>query len=96
VRFSVPLDLSGHTAFRMRVWRAMQRIPFGRTWSYGELGRRAGCRSARAIGQACGANPVPILIPCHRVVGASGLGGWSGARGWKTKLLALEGRPLSG
>ncbi len=92
MRFTVPVDLAGHTAFRCRVWQAMQRIPYGTTVSYGELAARVGCGSARAVGQACGANPVPLLIPCHRVVAADGrCGGWSGRPGLKQKLLALEG-----
>jgi methylated-DNA-[protein]-cysteine S-methyltransferase len=69
----------------------MQAIPRGRTRSYGELARELGS-SARAVGTACGANPIPIIIPCHRVTGASSLGGYSGGEGPDTKryLLGLE------
>lgn len=79
------------TPFQRRVWAAMQAIPRGRTRSYGELAR-ALHSSARAVGAACGANPIPIIIPCHRVTGASGLGGYSGGDGPDTKryLLGLE------
>jgi len=95
VRFRVPLDLANHTAFRRRVWQAMMRIPFGETVSYGELARRVGVNSARAVGQACGANPIPLVIPCHRVLAAHGkLGGWSGTPGMKERLLRFEGAEL--
>jgi methylated-DNA-[protein]-cysteine S-methyltransferase len=78
--FDLPLKLSG-TRHRIAVWEAMQRIPAGRTQTYGEIARAMGS-SARAVGGACGANPVPIVVPCHRVVGAGGsLGGFMGARG---------------
>jgi methylated-DNA-[protein]-cysteine S-methyltransferase len=74
------------------VQRAMCAIPFGETRTYGDLARALGA-PAQAIGQACGANPVPILIPCHRILAASGLGGYSGSGGIETKvaLLRLEG-----
>ncbi|GAA5171205.1 methylated-DNA--[protein]-cysteine S-methyltransferase [Viridibacterium curvum] len=83
------------TAFQQRVWRAISAIPRGQTRCYGELVASAG-GTARAIGQACGANPLPILVPCHRVVAASGLGGFANASdGWlietKKWLLAHEG-----
>ena len=87
-----PLDLSGHTEFRRKVWAEMQRIPLGRTISYAELARRIGQANAtRAVGGACGANPIPLIIPCHRVLAAGqGLGGFSGGLEWKRKLLAIE------
>ncbi len=73
-RFSVPLNLGG-TPHQQKVWQAMLDIPRGETRSYGELA--AELRScAQAVGQACGANPIPIIIPCHRVVGKAGLGGF--------------------
>jgi methylated-DNA-[protein]-cysteine S-methyltransferase len=78
--------------FETRVWSAMQEIPYGETRSYGDLA--AATRSApRAVGRACGKNPIPIVIPCHRVLGKGGLGGYSGQGGLTTKqaLLALEG-----
>jgi methylated-DNA-[protein]-cysteine S-methyltransferase len=76
--FRIPLALSG-TAFQQRVWRALRRIPAGRTLSYGALARKL-ATSARAVGNACRANPVPIVIPCHRVVAANGAGGFMGKR----------------
>jgi O-6-methylguanine DNA methyltransferase len=87
-----PLDLSDHTPFRRRVWREMQRIPLGQTVSYAELARRIGQPNAmRAVGGACGANPIPLIIPCHRVLAAGQrLGGFSGGLDWKRKLLAIE------
>ena len=89
--FDLPLAPSG-TPFRLRVWQAMQAIPYGQTRSYGDLARALDS-APRAIGGACGANPIPLVIPCHRVVGAGGaLGGFSGGAGCDTKrqLLALE------
>ena len=89
--FSLPLSARG-TPFRRRVWEAMQAIPYGETRSYGDLARALDS-APRAIGGACGANPIPLVIPCHRVVGAGGaLGGFSGGDGCDTKrqLLALE------
>ncbi|MBE1237959.1 methylated-DNA--[protein]-cysteine S-methyltransferase [Phaeovibrio sulfidiphilus] len=94
----VPLDLRG-TDFQKTVWAALQTIPAGETRTYGEIAALIGRpRSARAVGQACGANPVSIIVPCHRVVGA---GGHPGGYGWglerKRRLLDLEreasGRP---
>ena len=76
-RFDLPLAAGG-TDFQQQVWRAMRRIPAGRVKTYGELAR--GLHSAsRAVGGACRANPIPIVVPCHRVVSASGLGGFMGA-----------------
>ena len=73
-----PLDLKG-SDFDLRVWRAMARIGWGETQSYGALASRLGKPgAARAVGGACGRNPIPILVPCHRVVAARGLGGYSG------------------
>ena len=76
--FHVPLTLAG-TAFQQRVWRALRRIPAGRTLSYGALARKL-ATSARAVGNACRANPVPIVIPCHRIVATNGAGGFMGKR----------------
>ncbi len=87
-----PLDLRGHTAFRLRVWRHLRQVRFAATITYGQLARQAGCRAARAVGSACGANPLPLLIPCHRVVAKRGLGGWSGKQGWKEIFLGHEAR----
>ena len=89
--FALPLAPSG-TPFRLRVWQAMQAIPYGQTRSYGDLARALDS-APRAVGGACGANPIPLVIPCHRVVSAGGaLGGFSGGAGCDTKrqLLALE------
>jgi methylated-DNA-[protein]-cysteine S-methyltransferase len=95
--FDLPLAPVG-TLFRRRVWGALARIPAGETRSYAAIASEIGCASARAIGQANAANPIPILIPCHRVVAADGsLGGYSGADGPPTKrrLLELERRALA-
>jgi len=87
--FDLPLAPHG-SAFQRRVWDALRAIPAGATRSYGELARLLGT-SARAIGQANGANPIPILIPCHRVLAAGGaLGGYSGGEGPPTKLWLLN------
>lgn len=87
----VPLDLRG-TPFRRRVWAELRRIPFGTTVSYGELARRLGdVNLGRAVGAANGANPVSILVPCHRVIGADGrLTGYAGGLSIKQALLSLE------
>ncbi len=86
------LDLVG-TDFQRRVWQAIAKIPAGQVISYAELARRAGRpRAIRAAAQACGANPVPLLVPCHRVVASDGgLGGFGGGLPMKRKLLAREG-----
>jgi methylated-DNA-[protein]-cysteine S-methyltransferase len=77
--FDLPIKLAG-TRHQLAVWEAMQAIPSGETRTYGELAKAIGS-SARAVGGACGANPLPIVVPCHRVVGAGGsLGGFMGAR----------------
>ncbi len=88
-----PLDLSGGTKFRLRVWAELGRLARGETRSYGEIAEELGKRkAARAVGGACGANPIPVLIPCHRVLAANGsLGGFSGGLEWKRRLLAIEG-----
>ena len=90
--FDLPLKPFG-SAFQRAVWAEMLRIPYGETRSYGDLAAATG-GVARAVGGACGANPIPILIPCHRVLAADrALGGFSGGRGSDTKaeLLTLEG-----
>ncbi len=90
---SLPLDVTAPGEFTGRVWREAGRIPPGRTETYGEIARRAGRRgAARAVGQAMRRNPVPLFIPCHRVVGAGGPGGFAGSPspGMKIWLLALE------
>ena len=92
--FDLPLAPSG-SAYRQRVWQALLAIPYGQTTSYAQLVARAG-GSARSVGGANAANPIPIIIPCHRVVGKTGLGGYSGGDGFATKrwLLTLEQGPL--
>ena len=90
-RFDLPLGLEG-TPFRMKVWRALERIPFGETASYGKVGEWVGSPgSSRAVGMACGSNPLPIVIPCHRVIGASGkLVGFGGGLEMKRAMLEFE------
>jgi methylated-DNA-[protein]-cysteine S-methyltransferase len=93
--FDLPLAPRG-SPFELRVWELMSDIPYGETRSYGELAEDLAA-APRAVGQACGRNPLPILIPCHRVLAAGGsLGGYSGGRGVETKrrLLILEGALL--
>ena len=88
-----PLDLGVGSAFQQRVWLALRGIPIGETKTYGEIAREVGEPEAtRAVGSACGANPIPLLVPCHRVVASGGnLGGFSGGLEWKRRLLAIEG-----
>lgn len=88
-----PLDLSRGTHFQQRVWHVLKSIGCGKTLSYGEVADEIGNRKAvRAVGRACGANPIPILIPCHRVLASNQkIGGFSGGLDWKRKLLAREG-----
>ena len=79
------------TAFQQRVWQTLLTIPYGKTVSYGELARMVGCKSAQAVGQAVGANPIALLIPCHRVIAANGqLGGYAYGTEIKKQLLELE------
>ena len=88
-----PLDLSNGTTFQRKVWNTLRKIARGQTKSYGEIARAIGKpKAVRAVGGACGANPIPVLIPCHRVLAANGkLGGFSGGLNWKRSLLAREG-----
>jgi methylated-DNA-[protein]-cysteine S-methyltransferase len=102
--FSLTLNPAG-TAYRRRVWQALCDIPYGATRSYREIARVAG-GAARSVGQANACNPIPIIIPCHRVLASNGIGGYSGGDGLATKryLLALEtdalaplaSRPIAG
>lgn len=79
------------TSFQQRVWAELRRIPYGETVSYGELAARLGCPSARAVGAAVGRNPVSVIVPCHRVLGADGsLTGYAGGLERKRALLELE------
>ena len=88
-----PLDWCGATEFQRDVWEELQRIRPGRTRTYAEIAAAIGKpRAARAVGGACGANPIPLLVPCHRVLAAGGkLGGFSGGLPWKELLLKREG-----
>ncbi|GAB5099176.1 MULTISPECIES: methylated-DNA--[protein]-cysteine S-methyltransferase [unclassified Caballeronia] len=95
MRFDLPLGTGG-TAFQERVWKGISGIAAGQVWTYGQLAREVGS-VPRAVGQACGSNPLPIVIPCHRVVSSSGIGGFAHTPGdgffrdVKRWLLAHEG-----
>ena len=91
-RFALPLSPAG-SAYRRRVWSALCEIPPGQTRTYAQIARVAG-GAARSVGQANGANPIPVIIPCHRVIGAADMGGYSAGEGLTTKrfLLQLEAR----
>ena len=90
--FSVPIDMEG-SAFEKTVWNAMRKIPLGHTKSYAEIAREIGkAKAARAIGNACGKNPLLIITPCHRVTATNGLGGFSSGIEKKKWLLAHERR----
>jgi O-6-methylguanine DNA methyltransferase len=88
-----PLDWAGTTEFQQAVWRTMLAIPLGKTKSYGEVAKAIGNpKAVRAVGGACGANPVPVLVPCHRILAANKkIGGFSGGLDWKRDLLTREG-----
>lgn len=91
--FDLPLDVSRGTPFQRQVWRTLLRVPYGKLRSYQWIATRVGGRRyARAVGNAVGANPLPIVIPCHRIVAQdASLGGFSGGLPTKRKLLTLEG-----
>jgi O-6-methylguanine DNA methyltransferase len=91
-----PFDLSSGTEFQQGVWRAMMKIPLGQTSSYGGLASAVGKpKAVRAVGGACGANPIPVLVPCHRVLAANNkLGGFSSGLDRKRELLKREGVTL--
>jgi len=96
VDFVFEPDLAGLTEFQRRVLKATMTVPYGAVASYARIAERAGSPKAyRAVGRALGRNPIPVAIPCHRVVAAGGkLGGFSGGLGWKRTLLELEGSLL--
>ena len=91
--FDLPLDFSRGTAFQRRVWKMLRGIPYGELWSYRGLASRVGgVQYARAVGAAVGANPLPIIVPCHRVIAQDEtIGGFSSGLPAKRRLLALEG-----
>lgn len=95
-QFTIPVDLRG-TEFQCDVWNTIAKLPYGQTTSYGQLANVIGRpKATRAVGQATGANPVPIIIPCHRVIGSSGgLIGFGGGLPLKERLLGLERGTLS-
>lgn len=96
-QFSVPTDLRG-TPFQVQVWQALLQIPYGHTKSYSEIAAKIGHPSAiRAVGTAIGTNPVPIIVPCHRVIGKNGtLTGYRGGLDLKARLLKIEGPETQG
>ena len=88
-RFTVPINPYG-TSFQRKVWNSMAEIPFGKTATYGQIASTLHT-SPRAVGNACSKNPLPIIIPCHRVIGGNGaLNGYTGGKGLKTKLLLIN------
>ena len=89
-KFDLPLDMRG-TNFQLQIWRELKKIPFSQTVTYQQLADNIkNPKAVRAVGGACGANPLPIIVPCHRVVGGTGLGGYSGGLNNKIKLLQHE------
>ena len=92
--FDLPLRIKG-SDFQRDVCAAMAEIPFGYTVTYGDIAKQLGV-PAQAVGQACGGNPIPIIIPCHRVMGAKGLTGFSGAGGVETKVVLLRHEKAAG
>lgn len=92
--FDLPLEISG-SAFQRDVCAAISAIPFGETLTYGEIARRLGA-PPQAVGQACGHNPIPVIVPCHRVLAANGLGGFSARGGIETKVALLRHEGAAG
>lgn len=92
--FDLPLHVGG-SPFQRAVCDAIYAIPFGETLTYGDIAKQIGA-PAQAVGQACGANPIPVIIPCHRVMGAKGLTGFSGAGGVETKVSLLRHEKAGG
>ncbi|WP_170769947.1 methylated-DNA--[protein]-cysteine S-methyltransferase [Ruegeria lacuscaerulensis] len=93
-RFDLPYRVAG-SDFQRQVCDLMYAIPLGETVTYGDIAKQLG-RPAQPVGQACGANPIPVIIPCHRVLGASGLGGFSGDGGVETKVALLRHEGAAG
>lgn len=95
--FDLDIDMSGGTDFQRAVWARLIAIPAGTTSTYAEIARGVGSpRGARAVGGAVGANPLPIVVPCHRVVAAGGLGGYYYGTAMKSRILAIEGVGVEG
>ena len=96
-KFNVELDLRGYTAFELSVWAAIARIPYGETRTYAWIAAQTGGPgAAQAVGAATGSNPIPLIIPCHRVIGSDGsLHGFAGGLDMKKRLLALESRQMT-
>lgn len=89
--FDLPLDYQAPSAFTSEVWEALREIPYGETINYGELARRIKRpKASRAVGGALGKNPLPLILPCHRVVAKQGIGGFTPSLTWKKYLLKLE------
>lgn len=95
--FDLPIEPAG-TPFQQKAWKALMKIPYGKVWSYGEQAKfLKSPKASRAVGGANGANPIPIIIPCHRVIGSNGLlTGYSGGMKMKIGLLELEGHKIDG
>ena len=93
-QFDVPLRVDA-SPFVRQVCAIMQEIPFGETRTYGDIAKELGI-AAQPVGRACGANPIPVLIPCHRILGANGLGGFSGGVGVETKVALLKHEGAAG
>jgi methylated-DNA-[protein]-cysteine S-methyltransferase len=95
VEFSTDLDISHLSLFEQKVLGETKNIKYGRTITYSQLAEKIGCRGPRAVGNALGKNPTPIIIPCHRVVAKKGIGGYSAGIDLKTRLLELEKRNVN-
>jgi len=95
IKFSSELDISHLSPFEQKVLQETINIKYGNTITYSQLGEKIGCKGPRAIGNALGKNPIPIIIPCHRVVAKKGIGGYSAGIDIKTRLLDLEKRTLN-
>jgi methylated-DNA-[protein]-cysteine S-methyltransferase len=95
IEFSSDFDISHLSPFEQKVLGETKKIKYGRTITYSELAGRIGCRGARAVGNALGKNPIPIVIPCHRVVAKKGVGGYSAGIDIKTRLLEFEKRNVN-
>lgn len=86
-----PISFEGAPPFHQRIWKRLRQISWGSALTYAELARAVDSpRAFRAVGQACGANPLPLIVPCHRVLAEDGIGGFSAGLGWKERLLEIE------